>query len=573
MSTFKRCKEDDPAWWERDDFHAMTAKQRAAFRKREREKQRQVQDENAQPFPECPPVVWLTRLVKIIAVQMPVQEAMQLLGSLACTNRELRDIVTRETVWKRLHPRLLQTHPLCNLRGQPMAASESQPLPGSRDSWRALTLRLVPTECHGPTCARMTKTRALTELNLKEQELNGQVRCTLVRNPHYRNAPCMVLIHQCTLNRLSRCLPHRPAPANNRKERKKEIVASRRAQIRSVGLQVLMPVLHSQNEVNMLTKFLSNGKGWTDMKAAGQLWHRVVVELFPDLGTADAVVTELVKLHLSQPIFQLIHTTASWDQFADATHRAKALKQHLGERGLEMRADSSLCQKFIVRGRGSVTSIADTMEEMAFIFRHDELLEYTASVRECVNYERDNWREFGDWVPQPEWRKMVKRWQRDASHNVKDDIWKALGKGEIVLPQGAMIPACVQKTIADHTPAALRAAAQRTRAERDAKLAQLRMQDMGRCQNCAAAAKVEYTPCVESIKCGHDGCTHRTALTPMRLCKPKCPNLYWDIDHSTPFIASVGIYDGCFGCGRRIVASVDYTYLDTRTNAKTDKFD
>ncbi len=347
---FKRCRDDDPAWWDNAAFQAMTAQERAAFRRREATKRRRVaaeqekqlaqkaaeEDAAAQraqelaPFPGTPPLVWMMQLLDLVSRVFPVKDAIELLTALARVDWEMHTLASRDAVWKPLHARLVDEHPITSLGGLPLDLCESWPQPGGADNWKLLTLRIVPVEWHHQDCRHVTKGRILSSYCLKEHELWGRVRCIHATNPHCAGAAPMVLVRTCTLNKLTRVLGdtvvERIVAQQGRKARKAELWATRESKLATTGLDALRQVVTHVDMGGMLVGYLANGKGWAALKTMGARWQRVVTQLFgKTMEEADSVAEVLCQRRLEKPLFQLLHGTIDWDGFTGAFERARAL--------------------------------------------------------------------------------------------------------------------------------------------------------------------------------------------------------------------------------------------------------
>ena len=85
------------------------------------------------------------------------------------------------------------------------------------------------------------------------------------------------------------------------------------------------------------------------------------------------------------------------------------------------------------------------------------------------------------------------------------------------------------------------------------------MEELGPC-GCGGAARILYTPVRMRLYC--NWCLHPYAIEELRLCSPKCSDLYWGVYHKKQEgVANVVIEDECSGCGRKVVADVIYNYI------------
>ncbi|GAQ92071.1 hypothetical protein KFL_009170010 [Klebsormidium nitens] len=91
---------------------------------------------------------------------------------------------------------------------------------------------------------------------------------------------------------------------------------------------------------------------------------------------------------------------AAWDRAA----REKELREALAARGLELRSDSRLCERYIWFEEGNVQKLVDTMEEMRFYFAHTSYpyeIRYTSS-QEAKNRALTQWVKEGGRPSNPE---------------------------------------------------------------------------------------------------------------------------------------------------------------------------
>jgi hypothetical protein len=108
------------------------------------------------------------------------------------------------------------------------------------------------------------------------------------------------------------------------------------------------------------------------------------------LSPAFATYAKFVDLK-AKPKSELEVCSERFDELVDA----------LKQRDLELRTDSHLCKLYIASGVGIVGRIVDTMEEMAFLFKHTEYLGRCSDSIEEMHEDLD------DWYPREEYDDMI----------------------------------------------------------------------------------------------------------------------------------------------------------------------
>lgn len=202
--SFRRCKTDDPSWWE-DPAFVESAAVRAEYRSQKRrqdflndeEAKRQKILEQGKSCPKLHPMLWMKIIPHVVKGSYDTTSAVRNLSNLAGTCNMLRDLIYSQTrMWRKMAKK--------ESRNSTKPAQRLELLPDCGDSWRKLCLRLLPLSSHN--CRKICLSTVKSQFGLTPDMLKGHATEVLVQNPYSAQKPDMRLYSLCTIKKLSAIL-------------------------------------------------------------------------------------------------------------------------------------------------------------------------------------------------------------------------------------------------------------------------------------------------------------------------------------------------------------------------------